>query len=136
MGHSLKSNPAALNLPGELSFAFLPHATYSKKLAGIATALDKDILMHAPMEAIYNLPLGPGGMTSKMTEQSFKATLRKNIDAIPNLIGVNNHMGSKLTAMQRQMRWTMQVVKSVDYFLSTVNQRAKCRLAAGKSSGN
>ena len=116
MGHSLISNQAMLNLPAELSFAFLPHATYSKTLAATARALNRDVLLHAPMEAIYNLPLGPGGMTSKMTEQSFKATLRQNIDAIPNLIGVNNHMGSKLTAMQLQMRWTMEVVKERGLF--------------------
>ncbi len=125
MGHSLKSNHALLNLPAELSFAFLPHATYSKALAGTATALNKDILMHAPMEAIYNLPLGPGGMTSQMTEQSFKATLRQNIEAIPNLIGVNNHMGSKLTAMQRQMRWTMEVVKERGLFFLDSKTSAK-----------
>ncbi|EPJ44877.1 MAG: hypothetical protein OFPII_31560 [Osedax symbiont Rs1] len=116
MGHSLSLNIAALNLPGALSFAFLPHTSHSKKLAKIAQASGKDVLLHAPMENIYNLPLGRGAMTSSMSEADFKSTLEKNIAAIPSLIGVNNHMGSKLTALNLQMRWTMEVVKEKGLF--------------------
>jgi polysaccharide deacetylase 2 family uncharacterized protein YibQ len=116
MGNSLRLNNAALNLPGPISFAFLPFAHYSKKLAYKAQQLNKDILLHAPMETIHNIPLGKGGVTATMNEAEFKQVLHQNIDAIPHLIGVNNHMGSKLTALDMQMRWTMEVVKERGLF--------------------
>jgi len=110
MGHSLRSNKAALALPGAVSFAFLPFATHSIQMANMAKKLGRDVLLHAPMENIHNIPLGPGGMTSKMSESSFKRVLNQDIDAIPHVIGVNNHMGSELTALSVQMRWTMEVL--------------------------
>ena len=116
MGHSLSLNQAALNLPGPVSFAFLPFAHFSQRLAKEAHERQKDVLLHAPMQSIYNHALGKGGMTESMNELTFKQTLRKNIAAIPNLIGVNNHMGSKLTSLSLQMQWTMQVVKEHDLF--------------------
>jgi polysaccharide deacetylase 2 family uncharacterized protein YibQ len=116
MGNSLSSNQAALNLPGPVSFAFLPFAHFSQRLANEAHSRQKDVLLHAPMQSIYNHPLGKGGMTESMSELKFKQTLRKGIAAIPHLIGVNNHMGSKLTSLSLQMQWTMQVIKENDLF--------------------
>ncbi len=116
MGHSLSLNQAALNLPGPVSFAFLPFAHFSQRLAKEAHERQKDVLLHAPMQSIYNHALGKGGMTESMDELAFKQTLRKNIAAIPHLVGVNNHMGSKLTSLSLQMQWTMQVVKEHDLF--------------------
>ena len=46
---TLSEYRGASNLPGALSFAFLPHTYHSKKLAKIAQAAGKDILLHAPM---------------------------------------------------------------------------------------
>ena len=116
MGNSLKLSQAALNLPGPISYAFLPFAHFSKKLAIDAQRLNKDVLLHAPMETIHNFPLGKGGVTSIMGEMQFKKILNHNIDAIPYLIGVNNHMGSRLTTLNRQMRWTMEVLKERGLF--------------------
>lgn len=116
MGHSLSRNQAALNLPGAVSFAFLPHAHFSQRLAKQAYASDKDVLLHAPMQTIYNHSLGKGGMTDAMSEQQFKQVLRENIAAIPHAVGVNNHMGSKLTSLSLQMQWTMEVIKQHGLF--------------------
>ncbi len=116
MGNSLSLNQAALDLPGPISFAFLPFAHFSQRLAKQAYDRQKDVLLHAPMQSIYNNALGKGGMTESMNEQQFKQTLRDNIAAIPHLKGVNNHMGSKLTSLPLQMQWTMQVVKKQGLF--------------------
>lgn len=116
MGHSVRSNKQALALPGPVSYAFLPFARYSKEMALSAKKLDRDVLLHAPMENIHNIPLGPGGMTSDMSESDFKQMLHRDIDAIPHLVGVNNHMGSQLTAQREPMRWTMDVLKARGLF--------------------
>lgn len=116
MGHSLSSNQAALNLPGAVSFAFLPYAHFSRQLAREANALNKDVLLHAPMQSIHKKKLGIGGLTSDLSEQQFKHKLRKSIAIVPHLKGVNNHMGSKLTSLKLQMQWTMDVLKEQGLF--------------------
>ncbi len=64
-------------------------------------------MLHLPMEALGSNPMGPGGLALRMDEQEFTATLRSNLEAVPHVSGVNNHMGSRLTgdadAMQRVM---------------------------------
>ena len=125
MGYSLALNKAALSLPGPLSFAFLPFARYSRQLAIMANQLDKNILLHAPMENIHGLPLGPGGMTAAMSESEFKQVLNNDINAIPHLVGVNNHMGSQLTTMKAQMRWTMEVLLERGLFFVDSKTTAK-----------
>ena len=125
MGHSIFSNTQAVALPGPVSFAFLPFARHSKEMALNAKALKKDVLMHAPMESIHKLSLGPGGMTSDMSEVDFKAMLLRDIDAIPHLVGVNNHMGSQLTTLNDPMRWTMDVLKERGLFFIDSRTTAK-----------
>jgi len=116
MGHSLSSNKAALALPGEVSFAFLPYARHTKAMVDVARQLDRDIILHAPMENVHKIPLGPGGMTSDMSESVFKKVLHQNINAIGHAVGVNNHMGSVLTSLSKQMRWTMEVLNERGLF--------------------
>ena len=42
----------ALALPGAITYAFLPHTTYGRKLAVIANSENHDVLIHIPMESI------------------------------------------------------------------------------------
>jgi hypothetical protein len=43
-------------------------------------------------------------------------TLRRNLDSIPHIKGVNNHMGSRLTTLSDQMRQVFTVLKKRDLF--------------------
>ena len=55
-------------------------------------------------------------MQSDMNQQLFTITLLMNLDALPYLSGVNNHMGSKLTRYPRQMHWLMTSLDSRSLF--------------------
>ncbi len=101
----------ALTLPGAITYAFLPHTTYGKKLAVQANSTNHDVLIHVPMESENRKKLGPGALTSKMNEQAFKLSLTKSFAEIPFAIGINNHMGSYLTQLYQPMAWTMTFLK-------------------------
>ncbi|MGB1239165.1 MAG: divergent polysaccharide deacetylase family protein [Pseudomonadales bacterium] len=130
MGHNVALNRAVLQLSGDISFAFLPHARYSKRMAIAAKALERDILLHAPMENFAQLSLGPGGLTTRQSQGEFKAVLARNIEAIPYIRGVNNHTGSKLTSQSLQMQWTMQVLAERELFFLDSRTSAKSVAAA------
>ncbi|WP_232771111.1 divergent polysaccharide deacetylase family protein [Colwellia sp. 75C3] len=101
----------ALKLPGAITYAFLPHTTYGRKLAVQANNAHHDVLIHIPMESENSKKLGPGALTSNMDEQAFSQSLTESFAEIPFAIGINNHMGSYLTQLYQPMAWTMAFLK-------------------------
>ena len=67
-----------------------------------------------------------------MTPDELLYQLRKNIDAIPHVAGVNNHMGSKMTALSPQMNQIFTVLKQRDLFFvdSLTGKESVCRPCA------
>lgn len=100
-----------VNLLGPVTLAILPDRPYSKELAVKAHHQGKELLLHAPMENLRDMPLGQGALTSTMDASKFQRQLVRNIEAIPHLMGINNHMGSLLTTKHLQMNWTMRILK-------------------------
>lgn len=111
LGNKLKQGERAVQLPGPVTLAFLPHTAYSETLANRAHAAGKEVMLHLPMETETGTPLGPGGLTSHMTEQQFEQIAKDDLASIPHVSGLNNHMGSLLTRHPGAMAWLMDVVK-------------------------
>lgn len=101
----------ALTLPGEITYSVLPHTPFGQTLAKQAYANNKDVLLHIPMESSIGKKLGPGALTSEMTEIDIQHQLQKAFEEVPFAIGINNHMGSKLTQLYSPMAWTMRFLK-------------------------
>lgn len=129
LGYNRKGMENALALPNEVALAILPHTPFALKTAAAANLSKRSILLHAPMENKKALSLGPGGLYSNMTQEEFKKILREDINAVPGVIGVNNHMGSLLTQKSPQMKWVMEVIEPKKLFfldsLTTPNSVAQ-----------
>lgn len=112
LGYRQKEDLRALALPGPVAYAILPQAPLTEKMSLIAAQKGKDILLHQPMQAMEkNKYLSPGALTLNMTREEFIQTLNINMHNLPNLIGVNNHMGSLLTRHPGSMQWLMETLK-------------------------
>lgn len=111
IGYSGPLGERAIALPGAVTYAVLPHTPFGTELAELAHDHKKEVMLHAPMSNLAHQPLGPGALTDALSQEDFVATLNGNIDAVPHLQGINNHMGSELTGMQTQMQWVMEVLK-------------------------
>jgi len=107
MGNQHKTGYRAVKLPGAVACAFLPHAPFTHKLAVMAHSYNKEVMLHAPMQAKGNNNLGPGGLTLDMSQEQFLKTLREDIEAVPHVTGISNHMGSLLTEHPDHMVWLM-----------------------------
>lgn len=101
----------ALLLPGAITYSILPQTPYGKKIAIMANANQKEVLIHIPMEAENGKKLGPGALTSNMNKEEVYASLNESLAEIPFAIGINNHMGSHLTQLVEPMSWTMGFLK-------------------------
>jgi len=109
----------ALALPGLITFAVMPHAPNVASFTRLAATSGKDIILHLPMEAVEqnkNRFLGPGRLTRSMNEVQFIATLIYDLRSVPNIIGVNNHMGSLLSTDKEKMGWLMDYLHSKKVF--------------------
>ncbi|MCR8923032.1 divergent polysaccharide deacetylase family protein [Dasania sp. GY-MA-18] len=120
IGHSYELGQQAIQLPGPVNYAVLPHSPNGPKLAELAHQLGKEVLLHAPMSTIDGTSAGPGELAPNLNEQQFTSRLQQNLEAIPHVTGLNNHMGSLLTQMPKPMAWLMAELKRQQlYFLDS-----------------
>ena len=105
-----------LSLPGNLTFAILPHTPFSQTFAYLASKQSKELILHIPMQAIESKNLGPGALTLDMDKQTLQMTLGNALASLPQVIGVNNHMGSALTQHSAAMKWTMEILRKRGLF--------------------
>jgi len=132
IGYNAALGEQAIALPGAVTFAVLPHTPHGKELAELANQRGKEIMLHAPMSNLSNMALGPGALTAELNKEVFVATLNDDIDAIPHLQGVNNHMGSALTEMAIPMQWVMEVLKARNLYF--VDSYTTAKSVAGKTA--
>ncbi|MEO0442840.1 MAG: divergent polysaccharide deacetylase family protein [Pseudomonadota bacterium] len=110
MGYSKKRGLVAINIPGKLTYAFIPNSPNARFLADEANKRDKEIILHAPMSNVHNYPVGRSGLTEVMDKDTFTHALNSAIESIPHISGMNNHMGSLLTQKRLPMKWTMETL--------------------------
>ncbi|MEW8506752.1 MAG: divergent polysaccharide deacetylase family protein [Candidatus Thiodiazotropha sp.] len=140
LGNQLTAGERALALPGAITYAFLPQTPFAWQLASKAYELNKEVMLHQPMESDNGNRLGNGALTLDMSKQEFTQTFRRNLASIPYVAGVNNHMGSLLTRDPTAMRWLMSELRDSGlYFIdsrttdSTVAERIANRALVSAS---
>jgi polysaccharide deacetylase 2 family uncharacterized protein YibQ len=126
LGNLEQRDRRALRLPGAVTYAFLPATPHARELARLAHQLDKEVMLHLPMESMEHKQLGPGGLTLNMDHAEFVRQLNRDLAAIPYAVGINNHMGSLLTQHPGFMQWLMtELNKRRDlYFIDSYTTKA------------
>lgn len=103
-------------LPGPVVCSILPYTFYSLYVDRLCHSVNKEIILHTPMQALSPHSLGPGGLSVNLSQAQFETILNNDIHQIPYLSGINNHMGSLLTEKPAQMTWVMEVIKPKGLF--------------------
>lgn len=121
MGYN-RHNLAFTDLPKTITFAILPFTPYSQKIANAAHQQNREVILHIPMQAqANNHLLGKGALTEDMSKQQHQKALTNALADVKYAIGVNNHMGSKLTEELTPMQWTMELLyKQGLFFVDSV----------------
>ncbi len=102
--------------PVPFSVAVLPYQEHTRESADIAHRLGKEVMLHLPMEPIgYPGPgrdPGPNAILYNLPEPEVRRRVRMALDDIPHRVGVNNHMGSRITPDRTRMGWVLQEIKA------------------------
>ncbi len=118
LGQNLNGIDELFNLGVPLTIAVMPHLRYSSRVAEEAHSRGMDVLLHLPMEPkdmVANNP-GKGLLSTKMNEEEIATQLDMDLDSVPFITGVNNHMGSKFTEDEKRMRVVLSVLKDKGHF--------------------
>ena len=111
MGYDKILGQRAIDLPGALTFSFLPYAPFTPELAKNAFFHGKDVLAHIPMQSFEPKNLGKDGLTWAMDKSELTEKLIAQIAEVPHAIGMNNHMGSLLTQDRESMQWVVAALQ-------------------------
>lgn len=112
IGWRKQDDQKALELPGSITYSILPQTPTATSMAKIASEKGKEVMLHIPMEAIEdNHLLGPGALTTGMSQEEFISTLEEDFKSVPNAVGVNNHMGSLMTNHELSMHRLMNALQ-------------------------
>lgn len=134
LGYRRDDGITAIKLPGNYTYAILPHSPHALELDALAHAEHKEVLLHLPMEAVhFNQLLGPGALRASMDEAGLRHEFRTALGTVPHAIGINNHMGSLLTREYTPMRWLMTAIKDHGG-LFFVDSRTTAKSVAGAAA--
>ncbi len=118
MGYDMKPLEELLKLKAPITIAVLPHLTYSRKIAERAHLEGIEVLLHLPMEPKNTKRHNPGegALYTNMDEKEIRLRLEADLDAVPYITGVNNHMGSRFTEDADKMKPVLMVLKEKGLF--------------------
>lgn len=123
IGPDYRQSLQALELHPKITMAILPYASKAATLAQQAQVKGHDIILHMPMEPDdleTNNP-GPQALLSSLPPAEMQQRLVRALDTGAGYIGLNNHMGSRLTQDPVAMRVVMDALRARNlFFLDSV----------------
>ena len=116
-GHNLEQLEHFLQLPFPCTIAVLPGLRYSSESARRIRKAGKQVILHQPMQSVdLHINPGPGAVTPGLSAEQIKNIVRKNLEEIWPVAGMNNHEGSLMTADEAAMRAVLDVVAEKHIF--------------------
>ncbi len=117
LGADRNAAETIFQIPYPLTVAVLPRQPHSAEVAERAYQEGLDVLLHLPMEpANSQAKREPVELRPGMSPAEVKRTVEEEIEAIPHIVGVNNHEGSRATADPVLMSAVMGLLKQKKLF--------------------
>lgn len=117
LGYETAVAKKIMELEFPIAISILPFLQYSEFIAEEAKKNNQEIMLHLPMEPNNSdSDPGPGAIKSYMSEEEIRQAVRECILDFPHVIGVNNHMGSKITKNREIMEIVLEEIKEHNLF--------------------
>ncbi|CAI3810296.1 hypothetical protein GLGCALEP_06148 [Pseudomonas sp. MM221] len=103
LGQSPDRDSRTLALPGPVTMAIMPDTPHASDFARQAHKAGKAVILHMPMDPATGPYAWHPGIAIEELARRLDAALVK----VPYASGINNHMGSRMTAQREPMAWLM-----------------------------
>lgn len=103
LGQSAERDNRTLVLPGPVTMAIMPDTPHATDFARQAHKAGKTVILHMPMDPAT----GPYAWHPEVPLTELARRLDTALAKVPYAAGINNHMGSRMTAQRQPMAWLM-----------------------------
>ncbi|MBI5441485.1 MAG: divergent polysaccharide deacetylase family protein [Deltaproteobacteria bacterium] len=137
-GGDLRSARAFLDLEANITPAIIPGLAKSVETAHLVRERGRPFLIHLPMEpqGYPKANPGKGALLQAMHEEEIRRRVNEALAALPGAAGLNNHMGSKLTELQRPMNCVMEELRRSNlFFVDSMTSPKSVAWAAARHAG-
>jgi polysaccharide deacetylase 2 family uncharacterized protein YibQ len=120
LGRSVEDVQTLVRLGVPVTYAVLPFETETAEVVAALHRQGAEFLLHLPMQPKSDENPGPGALLYGMDREALQKATANALAAVPGAVGVNNHMGSRLSADERSMRAVLGVIAARGlYFLDS-----------------
>jgi len=111
IGYHLRDRDRLTALSDKVTYAILPLLPYSRYFGNLSRTTGAEIILHLPLDTVQDKVPGRGLIVDTMTNEDILDMLARDLDSVPNHVGVNNHMGSRGTASREMMTIILKDLK-------------------------
>lgn len=128
-GFDMPALKRILDLSIPVAIAVLPGAPYARQAATLAHERGQVVMLHLPMEPLvpkYREKMTDTFLRTDMSAGMLRQQFLSDLEKVPFVEGVNNHMGSLLTTERGAMNQVMQLCREKGLFFvdSKTNRRS------------
>lgn len=103
LGQNTERDNRVLALPGPVTLAIMPDTPHATDFARQGHRAGKTVILHMPMDPATGPYAWHPGTPPPELARRLDAALAK----VPHAVGINNHMGSRMTSQAQPMAWLM-----------------------------
>jgi uncharacterized protein len=135
-GYRPHNENQVLAMPSAISVAVLPDSPHAREMATKAHNSGHEVLIHLPMAPLSKQPLEKNTLRPEMSSDEIERIIRSAVNNVPYAVGINNHMGSKMTSNLFGMQKVMQALERYNlYFLDSVTIGNTQAMRAAQGTG-
>ncbi|TNE28308.1 MAG: divergent polysaccharide deacetylase family protein [Alphaproteobacteria bacterium] len=113
MGLGSSYNDDVLNLPAPLTLSYLPYGEDLPQQTAAAHDKGHELMVHMPMQPdSHATDPGPVALLAGQGHDEMLEKLRHNLQQFDGYVGINNHMGSRLSRDSEAMKLVMAELKT------------------------
>ncbi len=138
LGYNRPLAESFLTLDLPLTFSVLPFTPNTELVARKAHKEGREIMLHLPMEPMSYpaINVGDGVLLESMDNGMILEVLTQDLNQVPFIVGVNNHMGSKFTENEKKMTTVLTELKRKGlYFIDSRTSGGSVALKIAKEIG-
>jgi polysaccharide deacetylase 2 family uncharacterized protein YibQ len=128
LGQNLPRDRRVLALPGPVTTAIMPDTPHATEFAREAHRAGKIVILHMPMDPAT----GPFAWHPDLPVDELEKRLNAAFKVVPYTAGINNHMGSRMTAQPAAMAWLMANLQQRHKFF--VDSRTSAQTVAAQQA--
>ncbi len=132
LGQSPERDSRTLALPGPVTMAIMPDTPHATDFARQAHKAGRTVILHMPMDPATGPYAWHPGLPIEALAQRLDSALLK----VPYAAGINNHMGSRMTAQREAMAWLMgELQRRHLFFVDSRTSAATVAAAEAQAQG-